>query len=113
MRLKIDKMEHFHHRNIGQIGHFFMNFHYARYKKVKKTVPPNIKNEASDHLNEDVPKSQLHPNSCQYPLINYLFDTTCLIPLCMESIWLFNLNEEVRDFEHKLQVYLFSLCTSK
>ena len=28
-----------------------MNFHYARYKKVKKSVPPNIKNEASDHLN--------------------------------------------------------------
>ena len=52
MRLKIDKMEHFHYRNIGQIGHFFMNFHYARYKKVKKSVPPNIKNEASDHLND-------------------------------------------------------------
>ena len=50
MRLKIDKMEHFHYRKIGQIGHFFMNFHYARYKKVKKNVPPNIKNEASDHL---------------------------------------------------------------
>ena len=43
-------MEHFHYRNIGQIGHFFMNFHYARYKKVKKSVPPNIKNEVSDHL---------------------------------------------------------------
>ena len=49
MRLKINKMEHFHYRNIGQIGHFFMNFHYARYEKVKKSVPPNIKNEASDH----------------------------------------------------------------
>jgi hypothetical protein len=48
-------MEHFHYRNIGQIGHFFMNFHYARYKKVKKSVPPNIKNEASDHL-----KNALH-----------------------------------------------------
>ena len=47
------------------------------------------------------------------PLINHLFGTICLIPLCMESIWLFNLNEELRDFEHKLQVYLFSLCTSK
>ena len=44
-------MEHFHYRNIGQIGHFFMNFHYARYKKVKKSVPPKLKNEASDHLN--------------------------------------------------------------
>ena len=43
-------MEHFHYRNIGQIGHFFMNFHYARYKKVKKSVPPKLKNEASDHL---------------------------------------------------------------
>ena len=52
MRLKINKMEHFHYRNIGQIGHFFMNFHHARYEKVKKSVPPNIKNEASDHLNE-------------------------------------------------------------
>ena len=52
MRLKINKMEHFHYRNIGQIGHFFMNFHYARYEKVKKSVPPNIKNEASDHLKE-------------------------------------------------------------
>ena len=51
MRLKINKMEHFHYRNIGQIGHFFMNFHYARYEKVKKSVPPNIKNEASDHRN--------------------------------------------------------------
>ena len=51
MRLKINKMEQFHYRNIGQIGHFFMNFHYARYEKVKKSVPPNIKNEASDHLN--------------------------------------------------------------
>ena len=50
MRLKVNKMEHFHYRNIGQIGHFFMNFHYARYEKVKKSVPPNIKNEASDHL---------------------------------------------------------------
>ena len=50
MRLKINKMEHFHYRNIGQIGHFSMNFHYARYEKVKKSVPPNIKNEASDHL---------------------------------------------------------------
>ena len=53
MRLKINKMEHFHYRNIGQIGHFFMNFHYARYEKVKKSVPPNIKNEASDHLKRD------------------------------------------------------------
>ena len=52
MRLKINKMEHFHYRNIGQIGNFFMNFHYARYEKVKKSVPPNIKNEASDHLKE-------------------------------------------------------------
>ena len=43
-------MEHFHYRNKCQIGHFFMNFHYARYEKVKKSVPPNIKNEASDHL---------------------------------------------------------------
>jgi hypothetical protein len=39
MRLKIDKMEHFHYRNIGQIGHFFMNFYYARYKKSKKVYP--------------------------------------------------------------------------
>ena len=53
MRLKINKMEHFHYRNIGQIGHFFMNFHYARYEKVKKSVPPNIKNEASDHLKDE------------------------------------------------------------
>ena len=45
-------MEHFHYRNIGQIGHFFMNFHYARYEKVKISVPPNIKNEASDHLKQ-------------------------------------------------------------
>ena len=52
MRLKIDKMEHFHQRNIGQIGHLYMNFYYARYQKVKKSVPPNIKNEASDHLND-------------------------------------------------------------
>ena len=29
-----------------------MNFHYARYEKVKKSVPPNIKNEASDHLKD-------------------------------------------------------------
>ena len=52
MRLKINKMEHFHYRNIGQIGHFFMNFHYERYENVKKSVPPKFKNEASDHLNE-------------------------------------------------------------
>ena len=52
MRLKIDKMEYFHYRNNCQIGHFFMNFYYARYQKVKKSVPPNIKNEASDHLKE-------------------------------------------------------------
>ena len=45
-------MEHFHYRNKCQIGHFFMNFHYARYENVKKCVPPKFKNEASDHLNE-------------------------------------------------------------
>ena len=27
-----------------------MNFHYARYENVKKSVPPKFKNEASDHL---------------------------------------------------------------
>ena len=43
-------MEHFHYRNKCQIGHFFMNFHYARYENVKKSVPPKFKNEASDHL---------------------------------------------------------------
>ena len=50
MRLKINKMEHFQSPNIGQIGHFYMNFHYAKYQKVKKSVPPNFKNKASDHL---------------------------------------------------------------
>ena len=45
-------MEHFHYRNKCQIGHFFMNFHYARYENVKKSVPPKFKNEASDHLNQ-------------------------------------------------------------
>ena len=43
-------MEHFHYRNKCQIGHFFMNFHYARYENVEKSVPPKFKNEASDHL---------------------------------------------------------------
>ena len=43
-------MEHFHYRNKCQIGHFVMNFHYARYENVKKSVPPKFKNEASDHL---------------------------------------------------------------
>ena len=43
MRLKINKMEHFHYRNKGQIGHFFMNFHYARYENVKKSVPQILK----------------------------------------------------------------------
>ena len=43
-------MEHFHYRNKCQIGHFFMNFHYARYENVRKSVPPKFKNEASDHL---------------------------------------------------------------
>lgn len=47
-------MEHFHYRNKCQIGHFFMNFHYARYENVKKSVPPKFKNEASDHLNGPV-----------------------------------------------------------
>ena len=68
MRLKINKMEHFHYRNIGQIGHFFMNFHYARYEKVKKSVPPNIKNEASDHLKES---SLLEGKKC------YALDASC------------------------------------
>ena len=35
-------MENFHYRNIGQIGHFFMIFHYAKYEKVKKKVYPQI-----------------------------------------------------------------------
>ena len=52
MRLKIDKMEHFHYRNNCQIGHFFTNFHYARYENDKKSVPPKFKDEASDHLKE-------------------------------------------------------------
>ena len=43
-------MEHFHYRNKCQIGHFFMNFHYARYENVIKSVPPKFKNEAKDHL---------------------------------------------------------------
>ena len=43
-------MEHFHYRNKCQLGHFFMNFHYARYENVKKSVPPKFKNEASDLL---------------------------------------------------------------
>ena len=29
-----------------------MNFHYARYENVKKSVPPKFKNEASDHLKD-------------------------------------------------------------
>ena len=52
-------MEHFHYRNKCQIGHFFMNFHYARYENLKKSVPPKFKNEASDHLKQapEVPMS--------------------------------------------------------
>jgi hypothetical protein len=53
MRLKIDKMEHFHYRNIGQIGHFFMNFYYARYKKVKKVYPQISKMKPQTILKSD------------------------------------------------------------
>ena len=52
-------MEHFHYRTKGQIGHFFMNFHYARYKKVKKSVPQKLKNEASDHLKQTIWRAAL------------------------------------------------------
>ena len=31
-----------------------MNFHYARYENVKKSVPPKFKNEASDHLKRNI-----------------------------------------------------------
>ena len=58
-------MGHFHCRNIGQIGHFFMNFYYARYEKVKKSLPQNIKNEASDHL-KDVSDLEYHLTHLTY-----------------------------------------------
>ena len=54
-------MEHFHYRNKCQIGHFFMNFHYARYENLKKSVPPKFKNEASDHLKGKQELTRLRP----------------------------------------------------
>ena len=66
MRLKINKMEQFHYRNKCQIGHFFMNFHYARYENVKKSVPPKFKNEASDHLKQTLFTCKLISNAFQH-----------------------------------------------
>ena len=45
-----------------------MNFHYARYENVKKSVPPKFKNEASDHLN-DVTTAPFSVSFSQLPAV--------------------------------------------